>query len=440
MRYKAEYVYAVAANMDRGSRISCEVYHRGQVVLMFNTDRTMIARWQVSEELPGEVRFFAADWEEGCKIEARGESIAFSRAASDYEWSKCSRVPAMGFDEVEETFEHFVSRWLPDSMPSITLNENILRFLDERLRHTEFKVENGKFELIQRDIYTGEIKRTEARGRGGLLVGRPTVETLETRAMRTLDFQSLFLLAKQFDLFFDEHYTYGRSADDAVEVLIANCLYDEMSDINILTPTTEPGTRDEPPPPTATDLQAAKKMLEWVDLMDRTRAELDSIVASVKGFELPCALDGIEAHYGLQLKNYQADWNAFYLARYAELTGGPTASTAIDVEAIQKQISDEYIIIWELFQVQARFAEVEKKKPEPVPETPTTTASEPTTGQVSTPVRRKRRVIHGRQEPEGAAGESESDTTVEGSEGSRDEPKPVDQGQQEDTPSRRRRR
>lgn len=411
MKYKAEYVYAVAANMDRGNRVSCEVYHRGHEVLLFNTDRTLISRWSVAEELPGEVRFFAADWEEGCKIDARGESITFSRAASDYEWSKCSRVPAMNFEEVAKIFEEFASRWMPE-MPSITLDENILRFLDERLRHTEFKVKGGRFELVQRDIYTGEIKRTQAQGQGGLLVGRPTVETLETRAMRTVDFQSLFLLAKQFDLFFDEHYTYGRTDDGVVEVLIANCLYDEMSDINILTPDPDGGIIVSDEIVDVVKDVAEGKLVLGVDqeLRDRTQAEFEALVVSVEGFGLAVESNLIPEHYGLGLSDYQADWNAFYIGRHGELTG--------DDEEIQAQIAREYPVIWSLFGVRDRLLEQLK------PETSTTSASQPTTGQVSTPSaeeapqRLERRQRHGRQKPEGAEGEPQPDQPIESSEGS----------------------
>lgn len=228
---RIEDIFAHAVALDQGGRLRNTIYAIGPNIYILNSDSTVLLHFplrksEVAFENP--VAFHANDYDSRNFVEEDGK-IIFTTESDGFTRKKSCGTPEMSPKDVRKLFK----KYEPNFDNQITLPREVLSLLDESLSHVEFSGEDGKFKMVQRNIYSGavlEITRKE----GGMIKLDRVVSDFGPIGLRTNDFVALYSFMSSLTLNFPEDgdidyaWIQGNDAKIAMSGIIACCLYDEL--------------------------------------------------------------------------------------------------------------------------------------------------------------------------------------------------------------------
>jgi len=231
---RIEDIFAHAVALDQGGRLRNTIYAIGQNIYILNSDNTVLLQFPLRKtEVPfkNPIAFHANDYDSRNFHEEDGQ-IVFTTESDSFTRKKSCGSPEMGPKEAQKLFKKFD----PCFENQLTLPREVLSLLSESLSHVEFSAVDGKFSMIQRNIYSGAILEIERKEAGMLKLDR-IVSDFGPIGLRTNDFVALFSFVDSIILNFpkddeaDYAWVQGNDAKMPLNGIVACCLYDEMGTI-----------------------------------------------------------------------------------------------------------------------------------------------------------------------------------------------------------------
>lgn len=232
--------FAHAAALDKDGRLSNTIYCEGKDIFILNQDNSVLIRFQFSnQEFEHSVCFRAEDYDSNELYEKDGK-IVFVQKSEEWVREKSCRTPGRTPGEVRQLWK---SLRFPRG-PKIHLSSSILPLLDSSLSHIEFSVKKGKFQLCQKNIYTGVSSQME-KAKSSMMGSGDELGDKEYGpiGMRTGDFMALFSFCEALEITFPkdpmEGYFYVNGPKVAglpsnLQAFVCMCIYDELGDIQYL--------------------------------------------------------------------------------------------------------------------------------------------------------------------------------------------------------------
>ena len=232
-----ERIFSYAVALEQLGRQKNSIYCWENIVYILNFDKTVILRFESSQNLFKEpIGFFANDYDSS-QFTVEGSSIVFLQKGEEFLRKKRCRIPGQTFIEIEELFYKFYIILPPWK---ISFHKSSLDLLNENLSHIEFLVKEGAINILQRDIYAGTIIKLERKlfpeGLGIVESGDTLPDALTPIGMRTNDFLSLFGFNDKIDIYFPEgqRFFIVEGVHNQMSGIIAGCLYDDVGMIGDL--------------------------------------------------------------------------------------------------------------------------------------------------------------------------------------------------------------
>ena len=250
--------FAHAAALDKDGRLSNTVYCVGKEVFVFNQDHSVLIRFVFpNSEFDTPLSFRSEDYDSNEMYEENGK-IVFVRSNSEFKREKSCCVPGRTPEEIRQIWNQL----RVPSGPKFGLSVALVELLDQSLSHTEFRVEDKKLKIIQRNIYSGsitEITKTFSRGKlfsGGALGDEIKLNNYGPVGIRTGDLTALFSFQDNLILTFPEDpasgyfHIAGSGAKPSglpshLEAHVALCVYDEMGELSYIIKEEEDGGKEQ---------------------------------------------------------------------------------------------------------------------------------------------------------------------------------------------------
>jgi hypothetical protein len=230
---KTELIFSQAVALEQSGKMKSSIHCKGEEIYIVNGDKTIILRFIIKDgTFPSEISFKANDYESST-FEMKDNKIIFITDSDGFERKKSCGLPEMDFDSVRSKYRNLKRSVLKKPANKIKLNSSILKLLDENLSHIEFYTKNKKPIIQQRDIYSGSIIQV-IRKKEQLLNSKIDSINFEMKpiGLRTVDFQSLFLLNKDVEFnFYENNYCFFSGRGNSMTGFVSYCLYDEMCEI-----------------------------------------------------------------------------------------------------------------------------------------------------------------------------------------------------------------
>ena len=222
---------AVAEVLHKSGRFSNTVYIKDKCIFIYNTDHTVLLRFEAEKKYEEEIRFFAGDYSSP-SIEMVEKGIVFHIKGKDAYSEELCRIPDITFEDIEKLYDKYKIDFL---FNKVTLAKgSVFEYLREDLSHVEFGLKEGNLYMVQRDLYSGKIIKSQPnKGKYGLEIIKGD---WEFRGFRTsdilaiLDFVSLKGREHQsIDFYFiDPFYTWVECDRWRLKGLLTTCIYDEL--------------------------------------------------------------------------------------------------------------------------------------------------------------------------------------------------------------------
>lgn len=198
-----EQIFAHAVALDQKGQLKNSIICKDSNVWIVNYDRTVILKFELPDlALPfkEEISFNANDYD-SANFKMVDGRVVFYQKSGGFERSK-SCTPAK-VPDVESVWDSMVSdHFDPKDCSKFSIVSDFLGLLDENLSHIEFKAENKKLVIVQRDIFGGNIIEVKRKMEGSLGLSRPDKiqSDFEPIGIRTNDFLALFSFSKTIDI------------------------------------------------------------------------------------------------------------------------------------------------------------------------------------------------------------------------------------------------
>jgi len=233
-----EEIFSLAVSMDQSGKLRNSIYAIKNKIYILNSDSTVLLRFFLRKfETPFDhpVAFRANDYDSR-EFEERDGNIVFITKEGGYLREKSCRIPDSTPEEIEKLYLSYDTE---EADNEVIIPKTILSLLEDGLSHIEFRGENGKLYMVQRDIYSGsiiEISKDKSASGFGIDVDKK-ISDFGPIGIRTNDFTSLFIFQDQvnFNFFNDDKsdYIYIKGLSNTVNMsgFISCCRYDELSNI-----------------------------------------------------------------------------------------------------------------------------------------------------------------------------------------------------------------
>jgi hypothetical protein len=241
---EVEAIFSYAVALEQSGRMKNTIFCGGEEIFIYNYDKTVLMRFalpSLSLRFENEFSFKAEDYD-GNKFFVEGDKIVFVRREAGFERKKIcgTSIKELAFQEVKSLYEKYS---VDLSLCSrVFLDKDILGLLEEGLSHIEFFVSSGKLNIVQRDIYSGNIIHIVKYDVGGLGLHRRVekdvlVEDFGPLGIRTDDFIALFNFHRRLCFYFPPSgsggFCFVSGEGTTMTSIIAWCLYDDLGTINI---------------------------------------------------------------------------------------------------------------------------------------------------------------------------------------------------------------
>jgi hypothetical protein len=247
-----EYVFSHAVALNQSGRLRNSIYVHNRDVYILNMDHTLLINFTLPSREPtfnNPIAFAANDYDSENFTEEDGKIVFTQKADGLIRRKICSSADG-NFEDVKKTFHAF---WKSASLPSVTIDFSIdhLALLQESLSHLEFKAEDGRWRLTQRDIYTGNLIEIEDSKSGATIKSiHKRIEDFDPIGIRTNDFMALFQFQSHVSFYFfpgsnaryclfDAKPVAGEEVKYKMRGILAGCVYDEMGIIETAEPIKE---------------------------------------------------------------------------------------------------------------------------------------------------------------------------------------------------------
>lgn len=221
---RTEIMMAQAVALSQNGMMKSTIHAKGKDLFILNMDDTILIQFQMDQEFPQAISFFANDYESNNLILEDGK-LSFMTHSSGYERKKTCPVPKINFNDVLEISNKFA---LPDKSIAISFNKDMLPLLNDELSHIEFSGKNG-LKIVQKNIYSGaKIEVEDITAKEGILGN--TIPDFETIGIRTVDFKALFQLADQLTFYIQKGHNWISFSDsfNLFSGVLSTCIYDEI--------------------------------------------------------------------------------------------------------------------------------------------------------------------------------------------------------------------
>ena len=214
----------VAAQLRNGSQQESVVLVKGQTAYVVNSERTMLVRMLLDDTFSSEIRWRAADWEDGTIVATFGGNTTFRSSQTGIARTKTCPAPTLSFVEVDTAWNKSLSD--TDGQSGYVLVGSVLKsHLDESLSHVEFWNVDGRLRLKQRDLYGGSLIELDL----NLMANTDHKLNIDRISVRTKDFLGLFLVD---GLGHKPVFRFGskstRVEGNTFMAILGNCVYDDM--------------------------------------------------------------------------------------------------------------------------------------------------------------------------------------------------------------------
>jgi hypothetical protein len=240
----AENIFAQAIALEQNSRSKNIIAAYKNKIFIMNADSTVLFLFQLKEDMfKDSVCFYANDYESN-KFEEQNGKIVFVSSNEEYERQKSCNIPDLSFEVIKEIYDNLKKEKTDGNF--IELNSRIKTLLNDDLSHVELVFENGAWEMVQRDLFSGSIVRVKKKNQQGIFdVDDDLInENLSAIGLRTSDFFGLFTLNDNISLHvYGNGYAYFHGAKYNMSGFIAGCLYDDLGTINYLRKEVSDGRR-----------------------------------------------------------------------------------------------------------------------------------------------------------------------------------------------------
>jgi len=250
LELEMERIFSYAVALEQLGRQKNSIFAWENIVYILNSDKTVILRFESSQNLFKEpIGFFANDYDSPL-FTTEGSSIVFLQKGEEFLRKKKCRIPGQTFTEVEDLFYKFHGI---ESCPyKISFHKSSLDLLGENLSHVEFLVKDRAINILQRDIYAGTLIKLERKlipdGLGITESEDVLPDSIAPIGMRTNDFLSLFNFNDRINIYFPngKNFFIIEGAHNQMSGVISGCLYDDIGTIEDLQEARE--TKVEEPP------------------------------------------------------------------------------------------------------------------------------------------------------------------------------------------------
>jgi hypothetical protein len=233
---EAERLFSYAVALDQSGRQKNSIFAWGNVVYVVNSDKTILLRFESSQDISKEpIGFFANDYDSPNFV-VEGKEIIFIQKDGVNVRNKRCKIPNQGFGEVEELFFKFYS---PEKFPfHFSFHKSSLNLIDPDLSHIELTLQNKELSIVQRDIYSGTIISIQKKPKSdglGIQEEDSLPGSLVPLGMRTNDFLALFSFNDMMKIHFSDQllgYFVVEGIHNNMLGVVAGCLYDDLGTIH----------------------------------------------------------------------------------------------------------------------------------------------------------------------------------------------------------------
>lgn len=235
---RVENIFSHAVALDQNGRLKNVIYCMDTYIYIYNMDLTVLMGFKMDSEMAPfhePISFEANDYDSKT-FEERDERIVFIQKSGPYVREKLCKTPDRTPAQVHAMFGEHMDIWAdcPKDM-TVSLSKEIIPLLNEDLSHIEFSVIDGKFKIVQRNIFSGsriEISKASVKK----LLKEEYPETFQTIGMRTKDFLALFTFIENLEFCFSEapDFFVVKSLDPNIKMraVIGKCKFDELGTID----------------------------------------------------------------------------------------------------------------------------------------------------------------------------------------------------------------
>lgn len=229
---RLEDIFSHAVALQQSGRLRSTIYGIGQKVYILNADHTVLIRFRLRKtdriEFDPPISFDANDYDSKMITVEEGR-ICFTQEAAGWRRDKKCKTPETSPADVDKLFRSYEVE--PQSSRTVTLHAQILPLLDENLSHIEFSCEDGKFKMVQRNIYSGTVSEIHRKEEGGLMESSSKMDDFHPIGLRTPDFLALFTFVDSLDFcFLSSGFICVDSRDPKMPMraFVSECRYDEL--------------------------------------------------------------------------------------------------------------------------------------------------------------------------------------------------------------------
>jgi hypothetical protein len=221
---RTELMFSQAVTLSQSGMMKNTIHAKEKDLFILNMDDTILIHFNMNQEFPEAVSFFANDYESNDMLLENGQLVFITHSEGHTRKKTCPSTK-IKFNDVKEIWNAFN----PDINHVISLNKIIISLLDDDLSHLEIHNQNG-IKLVQKNIYSGarvEIENKTAQE--GLLGDGLSIE-FDPIGIRTTDFKALFSFVEDLNFYIQpgKNWVYFKDTSGVLEGILSTCIYDEI--------------------------------------------------------------------------------------------------------------------------------------------------------------------------------------------------------------------
>lgn len=219
---RTELMFSQAVALSQNGMMKSTI-HAQKALYILNMDDTIIIYFEMNQEFPEPVSFFANDYESN-EMEIENGQVVFVTNSGGYARRKTCPKPKIDFATAAGIWNKFE----PDKSNPLTFDKNIMELLNDDLSHVELHNQGG-LKILQKNIYSGaRIEIENVAAEDGLFDSFG--EEFEPIGMRTADFKALFSFADQLNFYIQKgkNWLYFTDSYNILQGVLGTCLYDEI--------------------------------------------------------------------------------------------------------------------------------------------------------------------------------------------------------------------
>jgi len=225
--HEAIFTHAIA--LHQSGRLKNTIHCKDDKIYVLNSDKTVLLRFTLPsrEKFTQPISFDANDYDSS-NFEIRDNRIVFLQKEKEYSREKICIMPdGISFKELDDIFEAHESKKFTNH---VHLHESIIRLLGDGLSHLEIFADEGSLNILQRDIYTGNLIKIHKRKTSKLsVIDEDKLTSFNPIGIRTNDFIALYTFNDKIKFsFLAKNFCMVTAPKLNMTGILAGCVYDEL--------------------------------------------------------------------------------------------------------------------------------------------------------------------------------------------------------------------